>query len=219
MNGEAVHLILRRIHQNLLVSLVDGVASKNSKTVWNRINKNLSSHNVINRGRTWVESESPKSTGNIEEYIHECTNIIFEILGIGINLPPEIIAYSILGKIRRDCTNYNHIIYSMVISMHASINPQKVPENLSDLLQSEQNRKEFEKPIKTKDNTSSALLSNSNDFPFKILYVCKNGKNNPKNMTHTAKKCWALHPELRPPPRNKQRRGGGEAKYHKTGME
>ncbi|MBW0489464.1 hypothetical protein O181_029179 [Austropuccinia psidii MF-1] len=138
---------------------------------------------------------------------------MLEISGIGINLPPDIMAYSILGKISRDCTTYNHIIDSMVISMDASINPQKVLDKLSDLLRHEHKKKDFKKQIKTEYNT------NSEDFLFKIQYVSKNRKHNPKNTTHTTEKCWALHPELRPPPQNKPRKGGEEAESHQTGME
>ncbi|MBW0463295.1 hypothetical protein O181_003010 [Austropuccinia psidii MF-1] len=53
INGKEVHLILRRVHPNLLISLVDGVTEKNAKALWNEINGKYASHTFINRGRTW----------------------------------------------------------------------------------------------------------------------------------------------------------------------
>ncbi|MBW0498455.1 hypothetical protein O181_038170 [Austropuccinia psidii MF-1] len=43
---------------------------------------------------------------------------------------------------------------------------------------------------------SSALLTNSSDYPYKLTYVYCDGKHNPKNTTHKPENCWAEHPEL-----------------------
>ncbi|MBW0473101.1 hypothetical protein O181_012816 [Austropuccinia psidii MF-1] len=137
LNGEAVHLIISRIHPTLLVSFVDTLTARNAKALWQRINNKFASHTVANRRRTWLRWEGLRFNGNIKEYINECSKMMFDIAGLGINMPPDIMAYSILGKISRDSNQYDHVIDSMVISMDSTINPQRVLDQLSDLLNHE----------------------------------------------------------------------------------
>ncbi|MBW0534006.1 hypothetical protein O181_073721 [Austropuccinia psidii MF-1] len=70
INGEAVHLILSRIHPTLLVSLVDNLTSKNAKALLNNINNKFTSHTVVNRGRTRLHWECLRFNGNFEEFIN-----------------------------------------------------------------------------------------------------------------------------------------------------
>ncbi|MBW0465814.1 hypothetical protein O181_005529 [Austropuccinia psidii MF-1] len=134
LNGEAVHLILSRIHPTLLVIFVDTLTARNAKALWQRINNKFASHTVVNRRRTLLRWECLRFNGNIEEYINECLKIIFDVAGLGINMPPDIMAYSILGKISRDSNQYDHTIESMVIAMDSKINPQRVLVNFSYFL-------------------------------------------------------------------------------------
>ncbi|MBW0552465.1 hypothetical protein O181_092180 [Austropuccinia psidii MF-1] len=149
----------------------------------------------------------------------ECLNILFDIAGIGIVMPPDIMAYSILGKISRDSNTYDHVIDSMVLMMNSSINPQLVLDKLSELLQHKNTKDTFQKGLKTEKMDGSALLTNSSDYPYKITYVCRDGKHNPKNTTHKPENCWAEHPKLRPPPRNKNKKKTSEAETRQTGLE
>ncbi|MBW0535060.1 hypothetical protein O181_074775 [Austropuccinia psidii MF-1] len=67
----------------------------------------------------------------------------------------------------------------------------------------------------------TALLSNAAAYPYKIMYICQNGKHNPKNTTHKERSCWVEHPELQPPPnknKKKQNRQESDAETHQTGM-
>ncbi|MBW0490979.1 hypothetical protein O181_030694 [Austropuccinia psidii MF-1] len=190
-NIEAVQLILSHLHQEIIISIVDGLTVKSAKALWAKITIKFASQTVTNRGRTWVRWECLKFTGNIEEYIKECSNILFDIAGIGISLPADIMAYSILGKISRK----------------------------SKLLRHKNTKRDAQKtPIK-EENNSSALLTASDQFPYKLTYICKNGKHNIKNTTHKAENCWAEHPELRPPPRNRYKRKTSEGETNQTGME
>ncbi|MBW0488997.1 hypothetical protein O181_028712 [Austropuccinia psidii MF-1] len=66
---------------------------------------------------------------------------------------------------------------------------------------------------------SSALLSNSTDYLYKLTYVFWDGKNNPKNTTHKPENCWAEHTELCPPPRNKNKKKTSESETRQTGFE
>ncbi|MBW0515081.1 hypothetical protein O181_054796 [Austropuccinia psidii MF-1] len=109
-------------------------------------------------------------------------------------------AYSILGKIYWDSTLYDHVIDSMVLSMNANINLQQVLNKLSELLRHKNAKRDSQKMTIKEKNDSSALLTTSNKFPYKLTYICQDGKHNIKNTTHKAKNFWAEHPELCPPP-------------------
>ncbi|MBW0483823.1 hypothetical protein O181_023538 [Austropuccinia psidii MF-1] len=134
-------------------------------------------------------------------------------------MPPDIMAYSILGKISRDSNAYDHVIDLMVLTMNSLINPQLVLDKLSELLKHKNTKDTFHKGIKTEKMDSSALLTNSTDYPYKLTYVFRDRKQNPKNTTHKPENCWAVHPELHPPPRNKNKKKSSEAKNHQTGFE
>ncbi|MBW0473975.1 hypothetical protein O181_013690 [Austropuccinia psidii MF-1] len=57
LNVEAVQLILRRLHPEIIITVVDGSTVKNSKLLWNKINTKFASQTITNRGSTWVRSE------------------------------------------------------------------------------------------------------------------------------------------------------------------
>ncbi|MBW0548921.1 hypothetical protein O181_088636 [Austropuccinia psidii MF-1] len=168
----------------------------NAKALWKKINEKYAAQTITNQGRTWLRWECLRFNGNIKEYVKECQSILFDIAGIGISLPQDIMAYSILGKVSRDSNAYDHVIDSTVLTMNATINPQQVLDELSQILQHKNTKTAFQKTIKSEENQSSSLLTNSSDFPYKITYVCRDGKHNPKNTTHRSEKCWAEHPEL-----------------------
>ncbi|MBW0488227.1 hypothetical protein O181_027942 [Austropuccinia psidii MF-1] len=216
-NVEAVQLILSRLHQEIIISVIDSTTVKSAKALWVKINSKYASQTVTNRGRTWVKWECLHFTGNIADYVKECANILFDIAGIGINLPPDIMAYPILGKISRDSNEFDHIIDPLILSMNANINPQEVLDKLLELTKHKNTKTNFQKTIKAED--SAALLTDTNSFPYKLTYVCRNGKHNPKNTTHKPEYCWAEHPELFSPPRNKSNKRTSDAETHQTGLE
>ncbi|MBW0461423.1 hypothetical protein O181_001138 [Austropuccinia psidii MF-1] len=128
-------------------------------------------------------------------------------------------AYSILGKISRDSNAYDHVIDSMVLTMNSSINSQLVLDKLSDLLQHKNTKDTFQKGIKIEKMDSSALLTNYTDYPYKLTYVFRDVKHNPKNTMHKPENCWAEHPELPPPPRNKNKKNHQKPKPTKLASE
>ncbi|MBW0495078.1 hypothetical protein O181_034793 [Austropuccinia psidii MF-1] len=134
-------------------------------------------------------------------------------------MPPDIMAYSILTKIRRDSNAYDHVIDSMVLTMNFLINPKLVLDKLSELLQHKSTKDTFQNGMKTEKMDSSALLTNSSHYPYKLTYVCHYGKHNRKNTTHKPENIWAGNPELHPPSRNKKQFFFSEAKTHQTGLE
>ncbi|MBW0535736.1 hypothetical protein O181_075451 [Austropuccinia psidii MF-1] len=163
---EAVQLILSCLHQEIIISIVDALTVKSAKELWDKITMKFTSQTVTNRGQTWV-----------------C-----------ISLPPDIMVYSILGKISWDISQYDHIIDSMVLSINSNINPQQVLDKLPELLRHKNTKRDSQKTLIKEKNNSSALLTASNQFPYKLTYICKDGKHNIKNTTHKAENCWAEHP-------------------------
>ncbi|MBW0545338.1 hypothetical protein O181_085053 [Austropuccinia psidii MF-1] len=123
-NVKALQLILRKLHHKTIVSVVNAYMVKNAKAIWKNINTKYTSQTVTKRGRTWMRWECLYFTGNIKEYVKECSNILFDVAGIGITIPPHLMEYSILEKISRDSDMYDHFIDSMVLSMSSKINPQ-----------------------------------------------------------------------------------------------
>ncbi|MBW0501420.1 hypothetical protein O181_041135 [Austropuccinia psidii MF-1] len=197
LNVEAVQLILSRLYPKIIVTVVNANTVKKAKLLWTKIHEKFASQTITNRGRTWVRWECLCFNGNIEEYVKECLSILFDIAGIGIVMPADIIASSFLGNIIRDSNAYDQVIDSMVLTMNSSINPQLVLDKLSELLQHKNTKDTFQKGIKTEKMDSSTLLTNSSDYPYKITY----------------------HPGLRPPPRNKNKKKSSESETRQTGLE
>ncbi|MBW0500289.1 hypothetical protein O181_040004 [Austropuccinia psidii MF-1] len=166
LNMEAIKLNLSRLHPEIIVTVVDTISVENEKALWKKINEKYAAQTITNQGRTLLSWECLQCNGNIEEYDKECQSILFYISGIGISLPQDIMAYSILGKVSRNSNAYDHIIDSMVLTMNSTINPQKVLDKLSELLQHKDTKSAFQKTINSEENKSSVLLTNSSNHYF-----------------------------------------------------
>ncbi|MBW0535804.1 hypothetical protein O181_075519 [Austropuccinia psidii MF-1] len=219
LNIEAVQLILSKLHPEIIVTVVDSNTVKNAKMLLKKIHDKFALQTLTHCGRTWVRWECLRFNGNIEEYIKECSNILFDIAGLGISMPPDIMAYSILGKISWDSNAYDHVIDSLLLTMNSSIKPQQVLDKLLELLQHKNTKNSFKKTIKNEENQGLALLTDSSSYPYKLTYVFRDGKHNPKNIMHKPKTCWAEHPELCPPARNRNKRKSNDPETHKTGLQ
>ncbi|MBW0523413.1 hypothetical protein O181_063128 [Austropuccinia psidii MF-1] len=136
------------------------------------------------------------NNGNIEEYIEKCQTLLLDISSIGIVIPNEIPVYPILGKISQDCKNYDHIIDNLFMSGKAIARPEIVMNKLLALINHQKTKDMGSSGKETDTSKMNALLSNAASYPYKITYMCKNGKHNPKNTTHKESSCWAEHPEL-----------------------
>ncbi|MBW0460659.1 hypothetical protein O181_000374 [Austropuccinia psidii MF-1] len=219
-NDEAVSLISNKLDHNVFISVVDSHTVCSANSLWSKIHSKFAPQTFINKGRIWLRWECLKFNGNIEEYIEKCQTLLLDISSIGIVIPNEILAYSILGKITRDCNTYNHIIDNLVMSGESVARPEIVMNKLLDLI-NHQKTKDINSSNKESDSSKmSALLSNATSYPYKILYVCQNGKHNPKNTTHKENSCWVEHPELRPPSNRGRKKNGkqdNDAKTHQTG--
>ncbi|MBW0507200.1 hypothetical protein O181_046915 [Austropuccinia psidii MF-1] len=145
-----------------MISIEDGLIVKSATELWSKITIVLASQTITNRGQAWLNWEYLNLNVNIEEYIQECSKILFDIAGIGISLPSDIMTYSILEKINWDSSLYDHIIDSMVLSMSSNINPQQVLEKLSEFLIHKNTKRDCQKTTIIEENDRSALLNASN---------------------------------------------------------
>ncbi|MBW0469568.1 hypothetical protein O181_009283 [Austropuccinia psidii MF-1] len=133
LNLEAIQLILSRPHPDIIATVVDAVTFKDAKDLWKKLNEKYAAQTITNQGRTWLRWECLQLNGKIKEYVKEFQSILFDIAGIGISLPQDIMAYSILQKVSRDSDSYDHVINSMRLTMNAMINPQQVLDKLLEL--------------------------------------------------------------------------------------
>ncbi|MBW0540859.1 hypothetical protein O181_080574 [Austropuccinia psidii MF-1] len=220
-NDEAVSLISNKLHHNVFISIVDSRTVCSANSLWTKIHSKFAPQTFVNKGRVWLRWECLKFNGNIKEYIENCQTLLLDISSIGIVIPNKILAYSILGKISRDCNTYDHIIDNLVMSGEAVARPEIVMDKLLELINHQKTKDMGSSGKETNTSKMSALLSDAASYPYKIMYVCQNGKHNPKNTTHKEESCWVLHPELRPPSnRNKKKfnRQENDAETHQTGM-
>ncbi|MBW0523148.1 hypothetical protein O181_062863 [Austropuccinia psidii MF-1] len=220
-NNKAVSLISNKLHHNVFISIVESRTVCSANSFWTKIHSKFAPQTFVNKGRVWLRWECLKFNGNIKEYIENCQTLLLDISSIGIVIPNKFLAYSILGKISRDCNTYDHIIDNLVMSGEAVARPEIVMDKLLELI-NHQKMKDMGSSAKETDTSKmSALLSNAASYPYKIMYVCQNGKHNPKNTTHKESSCWVLHPELRPPSNHNKKKFNGQennAETHQTGM-
>ncbi|MBW0562590.1 hypothetical protein O181_102305 [Austropuccinia psidii MF-1] len=119
---------------------------------------------VTNSGRAWDRWKCLFFNVNIEGYAIKCSDIFFDIAGIRMSMPPDIREYYIIEMIR-DSNAYNHMIYSMLLTMSSFISAQQVLDKHSELLQHKNAKNTFQKTIKTEENEGLELLTNSSSHP------------------------------------------------------
>ncbi|MBW0537045.1 hypothetical protein O181_076760 [Austropuccinia psidii MF-1] len=189
-NDEAVALISNKLHHNVFMSIVDSQTVCIANSLWTKIHSKLAPHTFVNKGRVWLQWECLTFNGNIEEYIEKCQTLLLDISSFGIVIPNEILVSSILGKISWDCKNYNHIIDNLVMSGEAVKRPKTIMNKLLDLINHQKTKDMGSSGEETNTSKINALLSNAASYPYKITYMCQNGKQNPKNTTHKESSCW-----------------------------
>ncbi|MBW0507638.1 hypothetical protein O181_047353 [Austropuccinia psidii MF-1] len=139
-NNEAVALLSNNLHHNVFIRIVDSQTVHSANSLWTKIHSKFAPQTFVNKGRVLLRWEYLKFNGNIEEYIEKCQTLLLDISSIGIVIPNEILAYSILGKISRDCNNYDHIIDNLVMSGEAVARAEIVMNKLLDLINHQKKR-------------------------------------------------------------------------------
>ncbi|MBW0469384.1 hypothetical protein O181_009099 [Austropuccinia psidii MF-1] len=120
-----------------------------------------------------------------------------ELKAVSIVVPPELLSYSLLGKLGGD-TNLHQFFENLTLNRDIIEKPEKILTRLQDLAH-----------LNTLDckQQSAALtaLVSSGVEPHKIIYYCAKGKHNKKCLTHRKEDCCTKDPHLRPPRREKKR--------------
>lgn len=121
----------------------------------------------------------PFNVNDIPSFITSAKICIHRLYEVGINLPPDIVAYMLLHKLPPSFRVVKEqITHSSVIS----------PDLVLDHLQISANKRRIKEEGKVQ---LTALCTNRGPLP-----RCTGGKHN--NLApHSPANCWALHPELR----------------------
>lgn len=142
-----------------------------------------------------MEWEALSYNGDLQEFIQRCRKTLLDVASVEIQIPDNILSYSILGKLCKD-THLFHLIDGLAMDKSAVENPNNTLMRLQSFvhhLKSKDCSKENPAPEATALNTSGNI-----SYPEKTVYYCANGKHNPMVTSHKASKCWIEFPHLRP---------------------
>ncbi|MBW0478834.1 hypothetical protein O181_018549, partial [Austropuccinia psidii MF-1] len=140
-------------------------------------------------------------------YIDNTRTFLHELESVSIKVPSEILSYIILGKLAGN-TTLSQVVELLTLNDDLIGKPNQVLSCLQEYV-----HLQTSKPANN-HSIASALVSSTQNHPYKIMYYCANGKHNPKCTTHKKEECYAENPHLRPPRRENKRKATGEALAH-----
>ncbi|MBW0523806.1 hypothetical protein O181_063521 [Austropuccinia psidii MF-1] len=108
------------------------------------------------------------SNGNLQQYVEECWNLILDLETVNINLPNEILTFSLLGKLGGDPKLYQ-LVEGLTLNKDVIQRPDIIRSRIQDYVK----LTKIKEP--SRDLNASALVSTTNE-PYKIIYYCTNGK-------------------------------------------
>ncbi|MBW0514704.1 hypothetical protein O181_054419 [Austropuccinia psidii MF-1] len=121
-----------------------------------------------------------------------------ELDAVNIKIEAELLSFSILGKLIVD-PKLQHYIEILTLNDKIIEKPDLILTKLQDFVNNSRIQ-----PTK-QEAEPSALFTSVQNQNYKITYYCTNGQHNPNCTSHTKEQCYAEHPNLRPPRKNKQR--------------
>ncbi|MBW0535071.1 hypothetical protein O181_074786 [Austropuccinia psidii MF-1] len=136
--------------------------------------------------------------GNIQQYVTQSQKIILELKSIGILLTPDLLSFTISGKLMGD-PKVHQYVELLTLNEDLVGNPDKVLLKLEDFC----NSSTLQEPQSI--SPASALITESS-VPFKITHYCANVKHNSKCINHSKEECYTENHHLRPDRRDKRRR-------------
>ncbi|MBW0511096.1 hypothetical protein O181_050811 [Austropuccinia psidii MF-1] len=145
--------------------------------------------------------------GNLQLYIDNTRTFLHELESVSIKVPSEILSYIILGKLAGN-TTLSQVVELLTLNDDLIGRHDHVLSRLQEYV-----HLQTAKPANN-HSIALALVSSTQNHPYKIMYYCANGKHNPKFMTHKKEECYAKNPHLRPPRRENKKRPTGEASAH-----
>ncbi|MBW0592302.1 hypothetical protein O181_132017 [Austropuccinia psidii MF-1] len=99
---EAINLITTRFTERVFCEVVNVKTIEKSSLLWEKIKDQYASKRTLHRGRLWMDWQRSFYNGNLQSYIDLCRKIMMENKSISIVVPPELLSYSLLGKLGED---------------------------------------------------------------------------------------------------------------------
>ncbi|MBW0537362.1 hypothetical protein O181_077077 [Austropuccinia psidii MF-1] len=207
LSFEAITLITSRVNRRVFLEIINSETSDKANLLWTKINEQYASKRALNKGRVWMHWQKSNYNGNLQLYIDNTRTFLYELESVSIKVPSEILSYIILGKLAGD-TKLSQIVELLTLNDNLIGRPDQVLSRLQEYV-----HLQTSKPVND-HSSASALVSSTQNHPYKIMYYCANGKHNPKCTTHKKEECYAENPHLRPPRRENKRRATREATAH-----
>ncbi|MBW0497556.1 hypothetical protein O181_037271, partial [Austropuccinia psidii MF-1] len=207
LSFEAINLITSRVNRRVFLEIINSETSDKANLLWTKINEQYASKRALNKGRVWMNWQKSNYNCNLQLYIDNTRTFLHELESVSIKVPSEILSYIILGKLAGD-TTLSQVVELLTLNDDLIGKPDQFLSHLQEYV-----HLQTSKPANN-HSTASALVSSTQNHPYKIMYYCANGKHNPKCTTHKKEECYAENPHLRPPRRENKRKATGEASAH-----
>lgn len=169
-----------------------------------------------------MEWEALSYDGDLQSFIQRCRKTLLDVASVNIQIPEDILSYSILGKLCKD-THLFHLIDGLAMGKSAVENPNNTLMRLQSFVH---HLKSNDRSKDSSNSDATALHTTAQDnYPSKTVYFCANGKHNPMVTSHKAVKCWVEFPHLRPERRKTDESKSASAHitiasaYHSNGSE
>ncbi|MBW0510760.1 hypothetical protein O181_050475 [Austropuccinia psidii MF-1] len=137
--------------------------------------------------------------GNLQKYVEECRKLILDLKTVNINVPNEILTFSLLVKLGGDPKLYQ-LVEGLTLNKDVIQRPNTILSRLQDYVK----LTKIKEP--SRDFSASALVTATNEL-YKIIYYCTNGVHNPKCTTHKKEECFSENPHLRTIRKEKRKHG------------
>ncbi|CAH7687239.1 expressed protein [Phakopsora pachyrhizi] len=191
---EATDLIIQHLDDTLVDTIITPENNSDPYLIWTEINEKFASQPYNNMRRIWINFIRHQFT-DINSYIIECRKLINTISKVNMNIPEEVLSFTILAKLDSD---HHDDFVSIMLNENLAKDPEKVLIRLTEIAHIENSRK---KVISKDESSSATAMFNSAKFSritkARPLHPCSPGKHN-EQANHPQNKCWHLFPHLRP---------------------
>jgi transposase InsO family protein len=133
-------------------------------------------------------------SGNLQTFIDDMRHSLLDIELVGIDIPPTIISYVILGKLMR-AKGLNQLVDKIAMTEESVETPYLVLDALQTFKTHHLNKELNDSPAASALVTTAPLSSLA--FPRKVLYYCANGQHNPLAKSHSEDQCFKKSPHLK----------------------
>ncbi|MBW0474053.1 hypothetical protein O181_013768 [Austropuccinia psidii MF-1] len=193
----AVNLITTCVSHKAFIEVIK-LNTTNSYLLWTKLKDKYASKKATNQGHVWMDLLCSSYQGNIQQHVTQSQKIILKLESVGILLAPDLLLFTILGKLMGD-PKVNQYVKLLTLNEDLVGNPDEVLSKLEDF----HNNSTLQE---SQSISSASALISENSGPFKITHYHANGKYNPECTNHSKEECYADNPHLRPAHCDKRRR-------------